>query len=184
MIACTRMSLPGTVTRTCSARVHRRRTSQSAAMNFDGSVSGSYQKGLGMNRFKNKPSRCPIGSAGPSPIPFFDLGRPLRFGLCVADSFGEHVAKFSLRLRRFSRVGFLPLGHERYVGMPQGKVNPGPCPPAQVAKQCPLSIRGNNNEESFHQLSVRGQAAGTLGLGLFVISSVYLCGFNLGSLFL
>jgi hypothetical protein len=96
-------------------------------MNFDGSVSGSYQKGLGMNRFKNKPSRCPIGSAGPSPIPFFDLGRPLRFGLCVADSFGEHVAKFSLRLRWFSRVGFLPLSHSEYVGITESESKPQSC---------------------------------------------------------
>src|SRR5229473_597366 len=43
MIACTSTWLPGTVTRTCSARVQRCRTFQSAAMNWDGSVSGSYQ---------------------------------------------------------------------------------------------------------------------------------------------
>jgi hypothetical protein len=43
MIACTSTWLPGTVMRTCSARAQRCRTFQSAAMNWDGSVSGSYQ---------------------------------------------------------------------------------------------------------------------------------------------
>jgi hypothetical protein len=43
LIACTSTWLPGTVMRTCSARVQRCRTFQSAAMNWDGSVSGSYQ---------------------------------------------------------------------------------------------------------------------------------------------
>jgi hypothetical protein len=44
----------GPVIRTCSARVQRCRTFQSAAMNWDASVSGSYQSGLGIGRCKNK----------------------------------------------------------------------------------------------------------------------------------
>jgi hypothetical protein len=36
--------LPGTVIRACSARIHRCRTFQSAAINCDGSVCGSYQR--------------------------------------------------------------------------------------------------------------------------------------------
>jgi hypothetical protein len=43
--------------------------------------------------------------------------------LRIADSFGQHLAKLSLRLR-FSREGFLPLGHGQYVGMREGELNP------------------------------------------------------------
>jgi hypothetical protein len=41
----------------------------------------------------------------------FDLRQALWLGLRVADGLGEHLAQLSLRLRRFSRKGFLPLGH-------------------------------------------------------------------------
>ncbi len=54
----------------------------------------------------------------------FDLRRALWLGLCVADGLGEHLAKLSLRLRRFAREGFLPLGHGQYVGMHEVEVNP------------------------------------------------------------
>ena len=52
------------------------------------------------------------------------LRRALRLKLRIADSFGQHLAKLSLRLRRFSREGFLPLGHGQYVGMREGELNP------------------------------------------------------------
>lgn len=40
--------------------------------------------------------------------------------LRVTDGLSEHIAQLSLRLRRFSREGFLPSGHARYMGMPEG----------------------------------------------------------------
>jgi hypothetical protein len=42
----------------------------------------------------------------------FGLRQALRLGLRIADSLGQHLAQLSLGLRRFSREGFLPLGHE------------------------------------------------------------------------
>jgi hypothetical protein len=53
------------------------------------------------------------------------LRRALQLKLCIADSFGQHLAKLSLGLRRLSRKGFLPLGHGQYVGMQEAEVNPG-----------------------------------------------------------
>ena len=53
-----------------------------------------------------------------------DLRRAFGLGLCIADSFGEHLAKLSLRLRLLAREGFLPLGHVPYMGMAGGKLNP------------------------------------------------------------
>ena len=47
----------------------------------------------------------------------------LWLGLRVADSFGQHLAQLSLRLRRLAR-GLLPLGHGQYVGTRQGELNP------------------------------------------------------------
>jgi hypothetical protein len=41
---------------------------------------------------------------------FVGLRRALPLGLCVADSFGEHLAQLSLGLRRLAG-GLLPLGH-------------------------------------------------------------------------
>ena len=59
---------------------------------------------------------------------FFSLRRVLRLGLRIADSFGQHLAQLSLRLRSLAREGFLPLGHEHYVGMPEGELKPrGDC---------------------------------------------------------
>jgi hypothetical protein len=52
------------------------------------------------------------------------LRRALRLKLRIADGFGQHLAKLSLRLRRLSRKGFLPLGHGQYVGMTEAKLNP------------------------------------------------------------
>jgi hypothetical protein len=54
---------------------------------------------------------------------FSGFRRALSLGLCVADSFGEHVAQLSLGLRRLAR-GFLPSGHEVHMGMPEGELNP------------------------------------------------------------
>ena len=48
----------------------------------------------------------------------------LRLGLRVADGFGQHLAQLGLGLSRFTREGFLPLGHTHYVGMPEGELNP------------------------------------------------------------
>ena len=53
------------------------------------------------------------------------LRHALWLGLRVADGLGQHLAQLSLRLRRLAREGFLlPLGHERHVGMLEGKLNP------------------------------------------------------------
>ena len=50
--------------------------------------------------------------------------RRLRLGLCgVANSLGQHLAQFSLGLRRLAWC-FLPLGHAPYVGKPRGELNP------------------------------------------------------------
>lgn len=59
----------------------------------------------------------------------------------IADSLCQHLVQFSLGLLRFAR--FLPLGHGRYMGMPEGKVNPGSCRRAQVAKQSSHGCRSN-----------------------------------------
>src|SRR6266851_4016109 len=56
----------------------------------------------------------------------FDLRQALWLGLRVADRLGEHLAQLSLRLRRFSRKGFLPLGHRQYVGMLEVELNQPP----------------------------------------------------------
>ena len=42
----------------------------------------------------------------------FGLRQVPRLGLRIADSLGQHLAQLRLGLRRFSREGFLPLGHE------------------------------------------------------------------------
>ena len=51
------------------------------------------------------------------------MGGSTRAPLTVA----QHLAKFGFRLRRLARVGFLPLGHGRYVGMPELELNPRCC---------------------------------------------------------
>ncbi len=56
----------------------------------------------------------------------FDLRQALWPGLRVADRLGEHLAQLSLRLRRFPRKGFLPLGHRQYVGMLEVELNQPP----------------------------------------------------------
>jgi hypothetical protein len=58
----------------------------------------------------------------------FDLPQALPFivraRLRVADSLGQHLAQFSLRLGRFPRESsFLPANHQDYVGMQEGEVN-------------------------------------------------------------
>jgi hypothetical protein len=58
-----------------------------------------------------------------APIPF-DRRRALWLGLCIADGLSKHFAQLSLGLRRLTREGFLPLGHELYVGMPEAELNP------------------------------------------------------------
>jgi hypothetical protein len=55
---------------------------------------------------------------------FSGFRRALCLALCVADSFGEHLAKRGLSLWRFAREGFCPCRRERYVGMPEGELNP------------------------------------------------------------
>lgn len=60
------------------------------------------------------------------------LRHALRLGLRVADCLGQHFAQLSLSLRRHARDGFLlPLGHEQYLGMLEGKLNPVE-PPGQM----------------------------------------------------
>ena len=56
---------------------------------------------------------------------FLFLRPTLCFGLRVADGFRQHLAQLGLSLRRFARRCSLPCGHEWYVGMPEGKLNPG-----------------------------------------------------------
>jgi hypothetical protein len=51
------------------------------------------------------------------------LRRALWLGLCVADSFGEHLAKLSLGLCGFA-LRWLPLGHGQYVGMREAELHP------------------------------------------------------------
>jgi hypothetical protein len=53
------------------------------------------------------------------------LGRlqALILSLRIADGFGQHLAQLSLGLRRFA-LGWLPLGHDQYVGMPEAELNP------------------------------------------------------------
>ena len=43
--------------------------------------------------------------------------------LRIADGFCQHLAQLSLGLCGFP-LGWLPLGHKRYVGMPEGELNP------------------------------------------------------------
>ena len=80
----------------------------------------------------------------------FGLWQALGLGLCIADSFGQHLAKLSLRLRGFPLEGFLPLGHEEYVGMLESKLNPRwSCPRAQVAERSlPRSINPKLTRDS------------------------------------
>jgi hypothetical protein len=51
------------------------------------------------------------------------LRRALRFGLRITDGLGQHFAKLGLGFRGFPRR-FLPLGHDLYVGMTEGELNP------------------------------------------------------------
>jgi hypothetical protein len=81
------------------------------------------------------------GQAGPAEVPAlrYELGRLHSLGLLqalilslrIADGFCQHFAQLSLGLRGFP-LGWLPCGHERYMGMRQGDLNSA----ATVA--CPL----------------------------------------------
>jgi hypothetical protein len=64
---------------------------------------------------------------------FVGLRRALRLWLRIADGLGQHLAQLSLGLRGFA-FGWLPLGHELYVGMRQGEFNPGVWPMAHVRR--------------------------------------------------
>ena len=44
--------------------------------------------------------------------------------LCIADGLRQHLAQLSLRLRRFSFDGSLPVSHELHVGIPEPELNP------------------------------------------------------------
>jgi hypothetical protein len=61
------------------------------------------------------------------------VGRALRLRLRgITDSLSQHLAKLGLGLRRFPRIGLCPCGHEQYVVMPKGELNPcWSCPRAQ-----------------------------------------------------
>ena len=52
------------------------------------------------------------------------LLQALILSLRIADGLSQHLAQLSLGLSRFSREGFLPLGHGYYVGMHEGELNP------------------------------------------------------------
>src|SRR5664280_83138 len=53
------------------------------------------------------------------------VGRALRLRLRgITDSLSQHLAKLGLGLRRFPRIGLCPCGHEQYVVMPKGELNP------------------------------------------------------------
>jgi hypothetical protein len=54
---------------------------------------------------------------------FVGLRRALPLGLCVADSFGEHLAKLSLGLGGFT-FRWLPLGHRQLCGDAGGGIKP------------------------------------------------------------
>src|SRR6478752_5853121 len=56
----------------------------------------------------------------------FRLRLPLRLGPRIADRFRQHLAQFSLGLRRYPR--FLPLSHSYDMGMPEGELNPAGTP--------------------------------------------------------
>ena len=43
--------------------------------------------------------------------------------LCIADGLGQHLAQLSLGLCGFP-LGWLPLCHQQYVGIMEGKLNP------------------------------------------------------------
>ena len=55
--------------------------------------------------------------------PPLGLLKALILSLRIADGFSEHLAQLSLGLCRFP-LGWLPLGHEQYVGMLEEELNP------------------------------------------------------------
>jgi hypothetical protein len=55
---------------------------------------------------------------------FLGLRWAFQLWLRIADSLGQHLAKLGLGLWRFAREGFCPCGHEHYVGMREGELNP------------------------------------------------------------
>jgi hypothetical protein len=81
------------------------------------------------------------GKAGPAEVLAlrYELGRlfaaisldqlqALILSLRIADSLGQHLAQLGLGLCGFA-LGWLPLGHESYVGMPEAELNPSwDCP--------------------------------------------------------
>jgi hypothetical protein len=52
-----------------------------------------------------------------------DQSQALILSLRIADSLGQHLAQLSLGLCGFA-LGWLPLGHEPYVGTPEAQLNP------------------------------------------------------------
>jgi len=65
----------------------------------------------------------------------FGLRLPLRLGLRIADGFRQHLAQFSLGLRGFPR--FCHCVITRYMGMPEGELNPLGLP---ADNSCPLLL--------------------------------------------
>ena len=77
----------------------------------------------------------PRGEGRPAEVLALELGRlfaaislgrlqALILSLRIADSLGQHFAQLSLGLRRLARERFCPCGHEHYVGMRRGELNP------------------------------------------------------------
>jgi hypothetical protein len=51
--------------------------------------------------------------------------RPVvRTGLGISDGLGQRLTQLSLRLRRLPHDRYLPVSHERYVGMPERELKP------------------------------------------------------------
>jgi hypothetical protein len=75
----------------------------------------------------------PNASSGLFAATFLDPLQALILGLRIADGFGQHLVQFSLGFCRFP-LGWLPFGHELYVGIPDAELNPaGPvCMSASV----------------------------------------------------
>ena len=84
------------------------------------------------------------------------LRRALRRRLGIADGFGEHLAKLSLRLR-WLPGGFLPLGHLEHVGMLKRNLKPRIGTTADGS--CPLPHRLGLNSDLARCLKVPTAAA-------------------------
>jgi hypothetical protein len=75
-----------------------------------------------------------------------DLLQALILSLRIADSLGQHLAQLSLGLCGFA-LGWLPLGHISYVGMPEAELNPRlglpaahPCPATIVSRKSIIAV--------------------------------------------